>query len=366
MAAAERRIIAAFPAQTVQKGSNMFPSIRHPANNQGNEDMAAYDSLMVFTGNANPELAANMVKHLDISLGRASVGKFSDGEIAVELLENVRGRDVFILQPTCAPTNDNLMEILTMADALKRASAGRITAAIPYFGYARQDRRPRSVRVPISAKLVANMLSSAGVDRVLTVDLHADQIQGFFDIPVDNIYATPILIHDILQQRIDNLTVVSPDIGGVVRARAVAKVLNADLAIIDKRRPKANVAEVMNIIGDIQGRTCMIVDDMIDTANTLCKAASALKERGAERVLAYASHPVFSGEAVSRIASSDIDQVVVTDTIPLSEAAKNCDRIRQVTIAGLLAETVRRISNEESVSYLFNEDVTAPGALFLP
>lgn len=366
MAAAERRIIAAFPAQTVQKGSNMFPSIRHPANNQGNEDMAAYDSLMVFTGNANPELAANMVKHLDISLGRASVGKFSDGEIAVELLENVRGRDVFILQPTCAPTNDNLMEILTMADALKRASAGRITAAIPYFGYARQDRRPCSVRVPISAKLVANMLSSAGVDRVLTVDLHADQIQGFFDIPVDNIYATPILIHDILLQRIDNLTVVSPDIGGVVRARAVAKVLNADLAIIDKRRPKANVAEVMNIIGNIQGRTCMIVDDMIDTANTLCKAASALKERGAERVLAYASHPVFSGEAVSRIASSDIDQVVVTDTIPLSEAAKNCDRIRQVTIAGLLAETVRRISNEESVSYLFNEDVTAPGALFLP
>lgn len=344
----------------------MFPSIRHPANNQGNEDMAAYDSLMVFTGNANPELAANVVKHLDISLGRASVSKFSDGEIAVELLENVRGRDVFILQPTCAPTNDNLMEILTMADALKRASAGRITAAIPYFGYARQDRRPRSVRVPISAKLVANMLSSAGVDRVLTVDLHADQIQGFFDIPVDNIYATPILIHDILQQRIDNLTVVSPDIGGVVRARAVAKVLNADLAIIDKRRPKANVAEVMNIIGDIQGRTCMIVDDMIDTANTLCKAASALKERGAERVLAYASHPVFSGEAVSRIASSDIDQVVVTDTIPLSDAAKNCDRIRQVTIAGLLAETVRRISNEESVSYLFNEDVTAPGALFLP
>ncbi|MDO4694259.1 MAG: ribose-phosphate pyrophosphokinase [Eikenella sp.] len=328
--------------------------------------MAAYDSLMVFTGNANPELAANVVKHLDISLGRASVGKFSDGEIAVELLENVRGRDVFILQPTCAPTNDNLMEILTMADALKRASAGRITAAIPYFGYARQDRRPRSVRVPISAKLVANMLSSAGVDRVLTVDLHADQIQGFFDIPVDNIYATPILIHDILQQRIDNLTVVSPDIGGVVRARAVAKVLNADLAIIDKRRPKANVAEVMNVIGDIQGRTCMIVDDMIDTANTLCKAASALKERGAERVLAYASHPVFSGEAVSRIASSDIDQVVVTDTIPLSDAAKNCGRIRQVTIAGLLAETVRRISNEESVSYLFNEDVTAPGALFLP
>lgn len=344
----------------------MFPTVGgETANNTGNEEMA-YESLMVFAGNASVGLAENVVKHLGISLGRASVGKFSDGEIAVELLENVRGRDVFILQSTCAPTNDNLMELLTMADALKRASAGRITAAIPYFGYARQDRRPRSVRVPISAKLVANMLATAGIDRVLTVDLHADQIQGFFDIPVDNIYATPILIHDILQQRIENLTVVSPDIGGVVRARAVAKVLNTDLAIIDKRRPKANVAEVMNIIGDVQGRTCLIVDDMIDTANTLCKAASALKERGAERVLAYATHPVFSGEAVSRIASSDIDQVVVTDTIALSDAARNCDRIRQVTIAGLLAETMRRISNEESVSYLFNEDVASPGALFLP
>ena len=328
--------------------------------------MAAYDSLMVFTGNANPKLAANVVKHLDISLGNASVTKFSDGEVAVELLENVRGRDVFILQPTCAPTNDNLMEVLTMADALKRASAGRITAAIPYFGYARQDRRPRSVRVPISAKLVANMLYSAGIDRVLTVDLHADQIQGFFDIPVDNIYATPILTHDILQQRIENLTVVSPDIGGVVRARAVAKVLNADLAIIDKRRPKANVAEVMNIIGDVEGRTCLIVDDMIDTANTLCKAASALKERGAERVLAYATHAVFSGQAVERIATSDIDQVVITDTIPLSAEGEACPKIRQVTIAGLLAETVRRISNEESVSYLFNEDIVTPGAMFLP
>ena len=344
----------------------MFPTVGgETANNTGNEEMA-YESLMVFAGNASAGLAENVVKHLGISLGRASVGKFSDGEIAVELLENVRGRDVFILQSTCAPTNDNLMELLTVADALKRASAGRITAAIPYFGYARQDRRPRSVRVPISAKLVANMLATAGINRVLTVDLHADQIQGFFDIPVDNIYATPILIHDILQQRIENLTVVSPDIGGVVRARAVAKVLNTDLAIIDKRRPKANVAEVMNIIGDIQGRTCLIVDDMIDTANTLCKAASALKERGAERVLAYATHPVFSGEAVSRIASSDIDQVVVTDTIALSDAAHNCDRIRQVTIAGLLAETMRRISNEESVSYLFNEDVASPGALFLP
>lgn len=328
--------------------------------------MASYDSLMVFTGNANPVLAQNVVKHLGICLGNADVGQFSDGEVSVELLENVRGRDVFILQPTCAPTNDNLMEILTMADALKRASAGRITAAIPYFGYARQDRRPRSVRVPISAKLVANMLYSAGIDRVLTVDLHADQIQGFFDIPVDNIYATPILAHDIIQQRIDNLTVVSPDIGGVVRARAVAKVLDADLAIIDKRRPKANVAEVMNIIGDIDGRVCLIVDDMIDTANTLCKAATALKERGAERVLAYATHPVFSGIAVERIATSNIDQVVVTDTIPLSQPARDCNRIRQVSISGLLAETMRRISNEESVSYLFNEDLAAPGALFLP
>ena len=343
----------------------MFPEQSNDNLILGDDDMAA-DNLMVFTGNANPKLAANVVKHLDISLGNVSVTKFSDGEIAIELLENVRGRDVFILQPTCAPTNDNLMEILTMADALKRASAGRITAAIPYFGYARQDRRPRSVRVPISAKLVANMLYSAGIDRVLTVDLHADQIQGFFDIPVDNIYATPILVHDILQQRIENLTVVSPDIGGVVRARAVAKTLNADLEIIDKRRPKANVAEVMNIIGDVQGRTCLIVDDMIDTANTLCKAASALKERGAERVLAYATHPVFSGEAASRIASSDIDQVVVTDTIPLSPIAEACPKIRQVTIAGLLAETVRRISNEESVSYLFNEDIVAPGALLLP
>ena len=342
----------------------MFPKlhITHPIPSE--EDMA--DSLMVFTGNANPKLAADVVKHLDISIGNASVSKFSDGEVAVELLENVRGRDVFILQPTCAPTNDNLMEILTMADALKRASAGRITAAIPYFGYARQDRRPRSARVPISAKLVANMLHSAGIDRILTVDLHADQIQGFFDIPVDNIYATPILLNDVQRQNIENLTVVSPDVGGVVRARAMAKALNADLAIIDKRRPKANVAEVMNIIGEIQDRTCLIVDDMIDTANTLCKAASALKERGASRVLAYATHPVFSGEAAERIASSDIDQIVVTDTIPLSDAVLRCGRVRQVSIAGLLAETVRRISNEESVSYLFNEDVLTNGGMLLP
>ncbi|MFC3626354.1 ribose-phosphate pyrophosphokinase [Vogesella sp. LIG4] len=325
--------------------------------------MAAYDSLMVFTGTANPELAQNVVKHLDISLGRADVGKFSDGEVAVELLENVRGRDVFILQPTCAPTNDNLMEILTMADALKRASAGRITAAIPYFGYARQDRRPRSARVPITAKLVANMLTSAGIDRVLTVDLHADQIQGFFDMPVDNVYATPVLLKDIRSQRIEDLIVVSPDVGGVVRARAVAKALNTDLAIIDKRRPKANVAEVMNIIGDIEGRTCLIIDDMIDTANTLCKAASALKERGAQRVLAYASHAVFSGQAVDRINNSDIDQVVITDTIPLVAAAKQSSRIRVVSIAGLIAETLRRINNEESVSYLFNEELVSAGAV---
>ena len=325
----------------------------------GSQNMAKFDNLMVFTGNANPALAAKVVKHLNISTGDISVSRFSDGEVAVELLENVRGRDVFILQPTCAPTNDNLMEVLTMADAFRRASAGRITAAIPYFGYARQDRRPRSARVPITAKLVANMLCSAGIDRVLTVDLHADQIQGFFDIPVDNIYATPILTHDIVQQKIDNLTVVSPDMGGVVRARAVAKVLGSDLAIIDKRRPKANVAEVMNIIGDIENRTCLIIDDMIDTANTLCKAAAALKERGAAKVLAYATHPVFSGGAVGRIAESNLDQVVITDTIPLSEEALKCPKIRQVSISGLLAETLRRISNEESVSCLFNEDVSA-------
>src|SRR5574343_757025 len=279
--------------------------------------MASYDSLMVFTGTANPELAQNVVKHLDISLGRADVNRFSDGEVAIELLENVRGRDVFVLQSTCQPTNDNLMEVLTMVDALKRASAGRITAAIPYFGYARQDRRPRSARVPISAKLVANMLTSAGVDRLLTVDLHADQIQGFFDIPVDNVYATPVLLREIQTQRYEDLVVVSPDIGGVVRARAMAKALNCDLAIIDKRRPKANVAEVMNIIGEIEGKTCLIVDDMIDTANTLCKAAQALKQKGAARVVAYATHPVLSGQAADRIGASVLDEVVVTDTIPL-------------------------------------------------
>ncbi|MBB5192108.1 ribose-phosphate pyrophosphokinase [Silvimonas terrae] len=313
----------------------------------------AYDSLMVFTGNANPKLAESVVNHLDISLGRATVGRFSDGEVTVELLENVRGRDVFVLQSTCVPTNDNIMEVMLMVDALKRASAGRITAAIPYFGYARQDRRPRSARVPISAKVIANMLQVAGVDRVLTVDVHADQIQGFFDIPVDNIYSTPVLLADIRAKNHDQLMVVSPDVGGVLRARAMAKQLTVDMAIIDKRRPKANVAEVMHIIGDVSGRTCVIIDDMIDTANTLVKAAQALKAHGAARVIAYATHAVFSGAAVERIVQSELDEVVVTDTIPLSEAARQCDRIRIVSIAGLLAETMRRINNEESVSSLF-------------
>lgn len=315
----------------------------------------AYDSLMVFTGNANPRLAADVVKPLNISLGRAAIGRFSDGEVNVEILENVRGRDVFVLQSTCAPTNDNLMELLIMVDALKRASAGRITAVIPYFGYARQDRRPRSARVAITAKVVANMLQAVGVQRLLTVDLHADQIQGFFDIPVDNIYAGPILLGDIWKQRHEELLVVSPDIGGVVRARALAKHLESDLAIIDKRRPKANVSEVMNIIGEVKGRTCVIMDDMVDTAGTLCKAAQALKERGALKVLAYCTHPVLSGAAISRISESDLDELVVTDTIPLSEEARACPRIRQVSIGGLLAETMLRISNEDSVSSLFME-----------
>ena len=313
----------------------------------------AYDGLMVFTGNANPKLAEEVVRHLDISLGRISVGRFSDGEVTVELLENVRGRDVVVLQSTCQPTNDNLMEVMLVVDALKRASAGRITAAVPYMGYARQDRRPRSARVPISAKVVANMLTSAGVDRVLTVDLHADQIQGFFDIPVDNIYATPVLLDDVRAKNYENLITVSPDVGGVLRARAMAKQLNTDLAIIDKRRPKANVAEVMHIIGDVSGRTCLIMDDMVDTANTLCKAAQALKAHGAERVLAYATHPVLSGAAIERIKASELDELVVTDTIPLSDEARACERVRVVSIASLLAETMRRISNEESVSSLF-------------
>lgn len=313
----------------------------------------AYDSMMVFTGNANPKLAEAVAKHLGIPLGRATVGRFSDGEVMVEILENVRGRDVFVLQSTCMPTNDNLMEMLVMVDALHRASAGRITAAIPFFGYARQDRRPRSARVPITAKLVANMLSSAGVDRVLTMDLHSDQIQGFFDVPVDNIYGTPILLQDIKETHNENVIVVSPDVGGVVRARAMAKWLETDLAIIDKRRPKPNVAKVMNIIGDVNGRSCVLMDDMVDTANTLCEAAAALKERGAIRVAAYITHPVLSGKAIERIQNSVLDELVVTDTIPLRDEAAACAKIRQLTTAGLLAETIRRISSEDSVSSLF-------------
>ena len=315
----------------------------------------AYDSLMVFTGNANPRLAADVVKRLNISLGRANVGRFSDGEITVEIQEHVRGKDVFILQSTCAPANENLMELLVMVDALKRASAARITAAIPYFGYSRQDRRVRSARVPIAAKLVADLLAAAGVHRVLTMDLHAEQIQGFFNIPVDNIYSLPIMLADVWKKDFKNLMVVSPDVGGVVRARALAKRLECDLAIIDKRRPKANVAEVMNIIGDVSGRTCVIMDDMVDTAGTLCKAAAALKAKGAKRVLAYCVHPVLSGAAVSRINDSELDELVVTDTIPLSAEAEASPRIRQLSVADVLAETIRRISNEDSVSSLFIE-----------
>jgi ribose-phosphate pyrophosphokinase len=313
----------------------------------------AFERMRIFTGNANPKLAEAVCRHLNISLGRCVVGRFSDGEVMIELLENVRGRDVFILQSTCAPTNDNLMEVLVMIDALKRASAARITAAIPYFGYARQDRRPRSARVPISAKVVADMLMTVGLHRIMVMDLHADQIQGFFNIPVDNIYATPILLGDLWKQNYDDLLVVSPDVGGVVRARAIAKRLDSDLAIIDKRRPKANVSEVMNIIGDVEGRTCVIMDDIVDTANTLCKAATALKEHGAKKVVAYCTHPVLSGGAVARITASDMDEIVVTDTIPLSPEAQACPRIRPLSCAQLLAETMTRISNEESVSSLF-------------
>ena len=309
--------------------------------------------MMVFTGNANPKLAESVARHLGIHLGRATVSRFSDGEVMVEIMEHVRGKDVFILQSTCAPTNDHLMEIMVMVDALRRASAARITAAIPYFGYARQDRRPRSARVAITAKVVANMLTGVGVDRVLTMDLHSDQIQGFFDIPVDNVYASPILLSDVWRHNYPNLIVVSPDVGGVVRARALAKQLDAVLAIIDKRRPKPNVAKVMNIIGDVAGRTCLIMDDMVDTANTLCEAANALKEKGAERVVAYCTHGVLSGPAIERLEKSAIDELVVTDTIPLSEAARNCKRIRQLSIAELMAETLRRINADESVSSLF-------------
>ncbi len=311
--------------------------------------------MMIFSGNANPELAQKVVEELHISLGDITVGKFSDGETSVEINENVRGKDVFILQPTCHPTNDNLMELVVMIDALKRASAGRITAVLPYFGYARQDRRVRSARVPITAKVVADMMVAVGVDRVLTVELHAEQIQGFFTVPVDNVYSSPLLIEDIEKQAYDDLMIVSPDIGGVVRARAVAKKLNdLDLAIIDKRRPKANESQVMHIIGDVAGRTCLLVDDIVDTAGTLCKAAKALKEHGAKKVIAYSTHAVLSGNAIKNINESELDELLVSDTIPLHDEAKKCSRIRQLSMASILAESVRRVNNEESISALFD------------
>ena len=310
--------------------------------------------MAVFTGNANPVLAQDIARNLMQPLGRALVGRFSDGEIQVEIMENVRGKDVYLVQSTCPPANEHLMELLIMADACRRASAGRITAVIPYLGYARQDRRQRAMRVPITAKLVADMIGRAGVHRVLTVDLHADQIQGFFDVPVDNVYASPVLLGEVWKQKYDNMIVVSPDVGGVVRARALARRLdNADLAIIDKRRQRANESQVMNIIGDVRGRNCVLVDDLVDTAGTLCQAAQALKDEGALRVIAYITHPVLSGNAVERISASALDELVVTDTIPLAEAARNCKRIRVLSVAELLAETMRRIRDEESVSSLY-------------
>ncbi len=312
-------------------------------------------NTVLFTGNANRELAQEMSSSLGVELGRAKVGHFSDGEADIEIYQNVRARDVFVVQSTCAPTNEHLMELLIMIDALKRASARRITAVIPYFGYARQDRRPRSTRVPISAKVVANLLETVGVERVLTMDLHADQIQGFFDIPVDNIYASPVLLADLKSKNYKDLVVVSPDVGGVVRARALAKQLGCDLAIIDKRRPTANVSEVMHVIGEIDGRNCVIMDDMIDTAGTLVKAAEVLKERGAKRVYAYCTHAVFSGPAIERIAKSQLDEVVITNTIPMNDAAKANKKIRQLSVAFLFAETIRRITDGESVTSLFAE-----------
>ena len=311
-------------------------------------------TMAVFTGNANPVLAQEIARHLMVPLGRAFVGHFSDGEVQVEIMEHVRGRDVFLIQSTCPPANDNLMELLVMADACRRASAARITAVMPYFGYARQDRRPRATRVPITAKLVADMIMKAGIDRVLTIDLHADQIQGFFDIPVDNVHASPVLLGDVWKQKYDKMIVVSPDVGGVVRARALAKRLDdADLAIIDKRRPRPNESQVMNIIGDVEGRHCVLVDDLVDTAGTLCLAAQALKDHGASNVAAYITHAVLSGPAIERIGASAIDELVVTDTIPLREQARACSKIRSLSVAGLLAETMRRIRDEESVSSLY-------------
>ena len=311
------------------------------------------DNVMVFTGNANPALAEKVVHHLGMPLGKAHVGRFSDGETLVEIMDNVRGRDVFIIQPTCAPANDNLMELLVMIDAVKRASAQRVTAVIPYYGYARQDRRPRTARVAITAKVVADMITIAGAHRVLVMDLHADQIQGFFNIPTDNIYGGPVLLGDIWRLEYPDLLVVSPDVGGVVRARALAKHLEADLAIIDKRRPRPNEAKVMHIIGEVKGRTCVLMDDLVDTAGTLCEAAAALKNHGAKKVVAYCTHPVLSGAAVERIGKSQLDELVVTDTIPLRPEARACQRIRQLSVAELLAETMRRIATEDSVSSLF-------------
>lgn len=316
--------------------------------------LPADSNLMVFSGNAHPKLAQDVCDDLNIPIGKAFVSQFSDGEVQVEIQENVRGKDVFVVQPTCMPTNDNVMELLIMIDALKRSSAERITAVMPYFGYSRQDRRVRSIRVPISAKVIANLLQVAGADRVLTVDLHADQIQGFFDIPVDNIYASPILLGDVYKRKDPNLIVVSPDVGGVVRARALAKRLDdADLAIIDKRRPEANKSEVMHIIGEVEGKSCYIIDDLVDTAGTLCAAATALKAHGATSVRAYATHPVLSGKAIENLENSVLDELVVTDTIPLREEASHCSRIRQVQVSGLVAESMRRINNEESVSTLY-------------
>jgi ribose-phosphate pyrophosphokinase len=314
---------------------------------------ASDDNMMVFTGNANQALAKDIAHFLNVPIGKATVEKFSDGEIMVEILDNVRGKDVFIVQPTCMPTNDNVMELMVMIDAIRRASAKRITLVIPYFGYSRQDRRPRSARVAITAKVVANMLTGVGADRVLTVDLHADQIQGFFDCPVDNVYASPVLLGDIWKHKYQDLVVVSPDVGGVVRARALAKHLDVELAIIDKRRPAANVAKVMNIIGEVEGRVCVLIDDMVDTAGTLCAAAAALKEQGATRVVAYCTHAILSGPAVDNIANSVLDEIVVTDTIPLQEHAQQCEKIRLLSIAEMLAEAMYRISNEESVSSLY-------------
>jgi ribose-phosphate pyrophosphokinase len=312
------------------------------------------ETLALFAGNANPALAHDIARQLTTPLGRAYVGRFSDGEVNIELMENVRGRDVFIVQPTCPPANDHLIELLVMVDACRRASAARITAVVPYFGYSRQDRRPRATRSAITAKLVANMIQGAGVNRLLTIDLHSDQIQGFFDIPVDNVYASPVLLGDAYRQRYENMIVVSPDVGGVVRARALAKRLDdAELAIIDKRRPRPNESKVMNIIGDVQGKTCVLVDDMVDTAGTLVAGAQALKDEGATKVVAYITHAILSGNAVDKIMKSALDELVVTDTIPLTPAAKQCGRIRQLSVAGLLAETIRRIRDEDSVSSLY-------------